>query len=356
MRLAMAASLTRPERRRLVTMLMIGAVVGVVMGSSIYAQGSPGGRGLASAPITANRAYVAGKFGIELDGVAAGWVYSAEGGTATADVVNERVSADHVIHKHLAGVKYEPITLTVGTGMSKGFYQWIKDTMDHKGTRKNGAIVAADYNYKEVSRISFTNALITEIGFPALDAASKDAAKMTIKIQPETTKRTVSTNGGSIQGTFRFDQSIQKKWLPANFRLKIDGLPDSTARVNKIEAIVVKQKVVENAVGQLRTYQIEPASLEIPNLVITTPESHSDDLYKWQDDFVIRGSSDKVKGGTLEYLTPDLQTVLFTITFKHLGIFKLTPEKVEAGSENVRRVKAEMYCEDMSFSYSGSFT
>ena len=37
--------------------------------------------------------------------------------------------------------------------------------------------------------------------------------------------------------------------------------------------------------------------------------------------------------------------MLFTLTFKHLGIFKLTPEKVEAGSENIRRVKAEMYCE-----------
>ena len=28
---------------------------------------------------------------------------------------------------------------------------------------------------------------------------------------------------------------------------------------------------------------------------------------------------------------------------------KVTPEKVEAGSENVRRVKAEMYCEQITF-------
>ena len=60
------------------------------------------------------------------------------------------------------------------------------------------------------------------------------------------------------------------------------------------------------------------------------------------------------RGGSLTYLTPDLKTELFTITFEHLGIFKLTPEKVEAGSENIRRVKAEMYCEDMSFQYKSS--
>jgi hypothetical protein len=33
----------------------------------------------------------------------------------------------------------------------------------------------------------FARGLITEIGFPALDASSKDAAKMTLRFQPETT-------------------------------------------------------------------------------------------------------------------------------------------------------------------------
>ena len=35
-------------------------------------------------PITADkRGYVAGKYGIELDGIMAGWIWSAEGGHAT---------------------------------------------------------------------------------------------------------------------------------------------------------------------------------------------------------------------------------------------------------------------------------
>ncbi|HLZ68718.1 MAG TPA: hypothetical protein VKV26_02295 [Dehalococcoidia bacterium] len=42
----------------------------------------------------------------------------------------------------------------------------------------------------------FVAPLITSIGFPALDAGSKDAAKLTIKVTPEYT-RTTTTSGGA---------------------------------------------------------------------------------------------------------------------------------------------------------------
>ena len=308
-------------------------------------------------PITSTkRGYVAGKYAVELDGIEAGWVSSVEGGHATSDVVVEKLGADHIQRKHIAGVKYEDITVNCGTGMSKGFYQWIKDSFDHKYSRKNGAVIAADYDYKEHSRLNFYNALITEIGFPALDAASKDPAKMSIKFSPEYTRTATTTGGASVTGgKYKNDQAVQKKWLPSNFRLKIDGL-DCT-RVTKIEAITVKQKVIDNAVGELRDFEREPAYLEIPNLVVTLAESHAKEFYDWHEDFVIKGNNgdQKEKGGTLEFLTPNLQETLFTITFNHLGLFKLTPEKVESGSEQIRRVKAEMYVEEMSFDYKSAW-
>jgi phage tail-like protein len=304
-------------------------------------------------PITPDkRGYIAGHYALEVDGIMAGWVQSVEGGQATADVVNEKVGPDHIVHKHISNVKYEDISLNCGTGMSRGLYEWIKASFDHNYQRKNGAIIAADFNFKELSRMTWYHGLISEIGFPALDAASKDAAKMNIKLTPETTRTTTSQGGGaSIVGKYSLGQGQQKKWLPSNFRLKIDGT--DTTRVNKIEALVVKQKNVENPVGELRDYEKEPAHLEIPNLVITLAESHSQEFYMWHEDFVIRGNNGQSaeRQGTLEYLTPDLNTVLFTLTFYNLGVFKLTPEKVEAGSENIRRVKVEMYCENIRFDY-----
>ncbi|MSP60389.1 MAG: hypothetical protein EXR72_08615 [Myxococcales bacterium] len=307
-------------------------------------------------PITQSaRAYTAGKYALELDGINAGWLHSVEGGHATSDVVSEKVGAGHTVHKHLGGVKYEDISFSCGTGMSKGTYEWIKASFDHKYQRKNGAVLTADYDFNEHSRLTFFNAMPTEFGLPALDAASKDAAKMTIKVAPEYTRQTTSKGGASIAGKYANKPGVQKKWLPANFKLQIDGL-DCT-RVNKIEAIVVKQKVVENPVGELRDYQKEPAALETPNLVITFPESHADEFYKWHEDFVIKGNNgdDKEKGGTLDYLDPSLKAVLFTLTFQHLGVFKLTPEKVESHSENIRRLKCEMYCEEIKFDYKESW-
>src|SRR5207237_1960428 len=114
----------------------------------------------------------------------------------------------------------------------------------------------------------------------------------------------------------------QKQSLPSTFRLKIDGLEEPGMKVNKIEAFTVKQKVTENAVGEMRDYEQEATSVEIPNLVITLAESHSKPLYDWHEDFVIKGNcqEDKEKGGHLEYLAADTKTVLFTLTFSHLGI------------------------------------
>jgi phage tail-like protein len=315
-------------------------------------------------PISANqRAYGSGKYGIELDNVKAGWVSEVDGGHAVADVVVEKVGGDWLQKKHIGNVKYEEVSFKCGTGMSKALYEWINtgfnQTHNQPGKgRQNGAVVFSDYDFTELSRLNFFFAIVTELGMPALDAASKDAAKMTIKFKPETTRKQIGQSGKISGGSFPTDAKKQKQWLPSNFRLKIDGLDEPCMKVNKIEALTVKQKVTENAVGEMRDYEQEATSVEIPNLVITLAESHARPLYDWHEDFVIKGNctEDKEKGGSLEYLANDLKTVLFTLKFTNLGIFKVAPDKMEAGAEGVRRVKAEMYCEDIRFEYSPAAT
>ena len=86
------------------------------------------------------RGYTTGKYAFEFGPHKAGWIQSLEGGHATADVVSEKVGPDHIVHKHIAGVKYEDITVNCGTGMSKAFYEWIKASFDRKHQRYDGAI------------------------------------------------------------------------------------------------------------------------------------------------------------------------------------------------------------------------
>ena len=297
------------------------------------------------------RGYQTATYGLELNGTPMGSVESFEGGYATSDVVVEKVGADRIAHKHLSGVKYEEISITCGAAMSDGFYDWLKQTLNGSFTRQNGAIVTYDFNRNEVSRLSFLNALVTEVGFPALDASSKDSATLSVKLTPSSTKIDKANSSGKAN----FFNQKAKTWLPSNFRIQIDGL-DCT-RVNRIEAIAVTQSLVENPVGETRDYQVEPAYLVVPNLVITLADDpRAQNLHDWHESFVVNGNNgqDQEKNGTLECLSSDLKSALFTLELKQLGIFRLAPANTGAASGNISRVQAEMYCEQILFNYGTS--
>lgn len=288
------------------------------------------------------------RLGLTLQGSSAGYPYGVGGGRALADVVVEKLGPDGIAHKHLAGLKYEDFELQFSTGMSKGFYDWIKSTIEGKFQRMDGSLVGVGLNGNVVGSVDFSRALITEVGFPAFDASSKDSARMSLKFAPEST--TASSNGTLLASK----ASVQKRWLASNFRLTIAGL-DAT-KVNKIEAITIKQNMVGNAVGELRDFQKQPAGLDFPNLVVTFAESSSQSWVQWHENFVIKGnnSQDYEKAGTLEFLSADLKEALFTLTFSNLGIFRLGADATTAGSEAIRRLTAEMYCESISFKYGPS--
>lgn len=263
----------------------------------------------------------------------------------SADVLPEdETKGDTTARKRPGRVKYGDITMKVGTGMSKHFYSWVKDSFDHKTNprtgalaygRRNGAIIACD----------FRNALITEIGMPALDAASKDAAKMTIKLSPEASRFRRASSMASPPNA-----KTQKQWLPANFRLSLGDLPCS--RVNKIESLTVKQSVIVDDTGTQREPIRVPGKIEFPNLTVHLPEADAGPWLAWFEDFVIKGNNDdsKQKNGQLTYLATD-GSPLFVLDFTGAGIVGFAPDNVEAGSDQIRRVKAEMYLEKIAFDY-----
>ncbi len=279
------------------------------------------------------------KYGLELEGRFAGWLISAE---STQD------APEKTGRKQISGEDFEELGVKCGAGMSSEFYQWLAETCANKHTRKGGAIIAGDFNYKEMTRVAFKGALITEVGLPALDAASKEAAKMTIKFSPEYSRFASTAGGGPAIGAWPGpDGATQKKWLCSNFRLRITGLDQACSRVSKIDSFVVKQTVVKRpSGGGQHDYQKEPAALETPNLVITFPESSSKEFNDWHKDFVIQGHNgqDKEKEGTLEYLGPDLKEVLLTVTFHGLRMLKVAPDNIVSRDQANRRIKCEMSC------------
>jgi hypothetical protein len=283
----------------------------------------------------------------------AGWLSNVEGTSTSANMASPN-----------EGGTSQPKTVTteIGfkctTGMSKDLYDWIQTPFGSSAEnsvkgRQNGAIVFCDYDYNEISRLHFYEALVTEVGMPALDTRSKDTAKLSVRFKPQEYRISVLDSGKKNLMLKPIDTKVQKRWLPSNFRLKIDGLDEACRKVNKIEAIVVKQKVAENPTGKQRDYMPEPANIEIPNLVITLAESSSNEFNDWYKKFLSEGKCDQPneKQGTLEYLADDLKTVLFTLTFDKLCLHALALSNV-TGPDNTALSKAAMYIDGIRFSSS----
>ena len=286
------------------------------------------------------RSYAAGNFFFNLDGVKCGFVKAVDGGAISAEVIEEKGQADLFTKKHIGQPKYEDLALTIGFEMVPNVYDWIASSWQRRYARKDGSIVVTDVSLQARSERQFFHALISEVTIPALDAASKDAAFLTVKFSPEYT-REVKAAGKLIAPK----PAAQKRFVASNFRLEIDGLDCS--KVSKIDSFTVKQTVTTDDIGDARDIQKEPGPPEFPNLRITLAEAGAETWTAWFDDFVIKGnnSEDAEKKGAVVFLSPDRKTELGRVVLHNLGIFGLRHQS--AAGDAVSRVVADLYCEQM---------
>lgn len=287
--------------------------------------------------MSGSRGYAGANFALELAGQAAGWLKNASGGTAHAEVITETTG-----QKHLGAVHYDDLVLNGGAGMSKDFYTWVAEASNMTGgaQRKDGALLSCDFDGKVMSRLEWTMGLIKAISFPAFDAASKDPAFLTIKITPEQTRRHAG-NGSRAASPL----SRPPMWLSGNFRLKIDGLEDACAHVSRIAPMTISRELITESLGEVMIGRVS-----LGDLVISLPEARAQKFYAWFDSFVMGGnnSANQEKNGSLELLTPNASSTLFSLTFSHLGIYAITAASNVPGGE-IRKIEVKMYCEAIRF-------
>ncbi|MBI5668234.1 MAG: phage tail protein [Chloroflexi bacterium] len=296
--------------------------------------------------LSKERSFLGSHYALQLENVTSGFLQSVEGGHATADVVTERSGADFFVRKHLGPLKYEDINLQCGLAAGQPFLDWVSAFWNRNFQRKNGAIVTLDYKLSAVSAQEFFNALITEIGFPACDASNKEPSFLMVKIKPEYTRTK------KISGRLKIppQNNGKKAWLTSNFRLNIAGL-DCT-KVFRIDAFTVRHLTPESETGDHRDYEQLRQIVEFPNLRITFTASVAQSWHDWFEDFVIQGNcaEDRERSGTLELLSPDLQSVLMRVQFANLGIFRLAPKPAKDPNQS-ERVTADLYCQQMSLEF-----
>jgi hypothetical protein len=284
--------------------------------------------------------YSAGRFAIEIGGTPVGFASSVSGGEAFADVI-PTAAPSGVVEKRPGPVRYAPIVLEVDASLASDFYDWISGFLDGTQKSKSGVIRLLDYALREQSRLEWTDALITEVAFPAADASARDAATLRVTLQPDGSRR-VDGSGTTLPSAA---QSHQKRWLPANFKFSITGLETATRKANRVAELVLTRPVTGTP-GALVA-----GTLEVPDVAFSVPNSEARDFYDWFDDFVVKGrnTAGDERTGSLVFLDPALKE-LIGVSLKGLGIVRVSQERLAQGSAAIARVKVTMYCEQVRLS------
>jgi phage tail-like protein len=299
------------------------------------------------------RPYSAAHFAFELGlatGPTVGLIRSVEGGGVSTEVMSYQFGGGNMweVWRQLGKPKYEDIKLQVGLSMSEPFYDWISEFFAGKMTRRNGAIVAADFYYNERARREFKEAMISEFSFPKFDGNDKNAAFLGITLAPE---KIEFKPGENHKLNVDANTDHQKVWKACNFHFTIDGFEDAMRNVTKVDGWSVKQKVTEHHVGGSRECIKVPTRLEWPSISFYVPECDAKPLL---DEFKAHVQDKVSKTGGLHgvFTTHDSsKTDLLTVHINGIQFKSATADKSDAGSEEMRQIKFEIGIESMTFMY-----
>ena len=302
--------------------------------------------------------YVAAHFGLELDQKQEVSLFrSIEGGGVKADVMTYQYGDNANDRWRLLGKpKFDDIKLQVGMSMSSPFAAWLSDFFDAKPSRKNGAILAADFYFKERARRTFKEALIKEVVLPKLDATDKNPVYMNVSLAIEDLTFEAGTGNDIQGGSVGFED--QKHWTANNFNFFLEGYGDACLRVVKVDTLTIKQNIIEHHYGGFKAAVKTPTNVEYPNIVFYVPEpdaqpflAHISRRVGFGDKFGVGQVRDgATMHGHIEALDNELETV-FLLEFFGADIVSVTPDKNDATSEELKLCKIELYCESMTFKY-----
>ena len=303
---------------------------------------------------TENRTYAAAHFGLELDGNKSIGVFrSIEGGGVRSEVMTYQHGGGLERWRQLGKPKFEDIKLQVGMSMSEPFAEWIEHFFSGNAVRKTGAILAADFYYKERARREFEGAMINSLTFPKLEGQDKNAAYMGVGIAVED----MVFKKGSGSKLPPPDMNPQKLWTACNFRFELSGFNAAVRRCSKIDSFTVKQDIVEYHMGGQLAPVKTPSPIEFPNIVFYVPEADAQPLAdRCTNNAKIKtlrdGRAPSGLNGAITALDNEGRD-LFVLQFSGADILACTPEKSDATSEEIKLVKVELYTEKMEFDYTG---
>jgi len=223
---------------------------------------------------------------------AAFFLTDAAGGESFTTVLNATISRSHQLDETTSNNlrTYRPgrpvfgnITFEMGMG-DRFLDDWLNAITDGKVERRHGGGVIITDNDGTLQRYNFFECWPCRWSYPACDANGGKPSGIEVEICG-------TFAGKKGYDNYRFGKE-QKKWMPSNFRLKIDGLDEACKRVNKIEAIAIKQQSLGDFDGDGQ------GDYTASDLVFTVPASVAGAVNVWFEEGGLRNC-------TLDYLDND---------------------------------------------------
>ena len=274
---------------------------------------------------------------LELENVNVGRLADASGGDPEFDVVIADHDADGNPDKLLGGLSHSSeFTIEVGAGMSKPMYDWISSSITDPTVRKNGSIIAADFNHRELARRTFTNAQITSLTIPHLVNRPQSFPSLTVTFTADSVSDESPSSTPSIGPP-------HKQWLTSNFRLlpttgwPSNGFP-SNGRVASIDSFTWKCSRVAGS----------PPTNDPGDLACTLAPAAVPAWQQWYDNFALVGDSSDERAAVLTVYSQVPQVPLFTVTVSGMGIFSFPPPPPGVASKPKAKVYISRFSWDLA--------
>ncbi|HVV86406.1 MAG TPA: phage tail protein [Kofleriaceae bacterium] len=295
--------------------------------------------------------YSSAFFQLEIDGTKVGTIRNLDGGGIKADVLTYQHGERGDTWRQLGRTKYEEFKITSGLIAGNELWKWIELCIKGTPERRNGALCAGDYEYKEKARREFTDGLIAEVQFPKFDAHDKNAANVVVTVSPE--KMTYAKGSGAQMAPADHAAEKQKSVSACNFTFVVQGFENACKRVNKVDGFGVKCKIIEHQVSTRIENVKVPGKIELPNIAFYLPEVDAEQFLDHHTKSTMGGKRGApIPSATLNFHN-NARSQRGSFTFKDCTIFAVTHDKQDATTEDIRMVKVEMAIEGIDFKLAG---
>jgi hypothetical protein len=286
----------------------------------------------AQAALSKSRQYFATTVALELDGISAGRVASAEGGEPV--IVPATPVAGVEKTATTTTLRYEPFVVRMGD-MSPALYDWIGKSTIGAASPRGVNVITTDSVGKEIYRLAMQNVRLTEVQLDSLDAAKTDAARFTVKMAPGLSAHQFGGKGTASAISTQKTSPI----LRSNFRLFIQGLEAATTRARSVDAVGLQIAANGALVPMALRFSVAFADASL--------------LFSWmQETLAGKGS---LRQGELQLLTRDLTKVASSVSFSQLMITRISCP-AEAASGSIQHAEVECVPTGVTFNMGALLT